>query len=56
MASSLGAALGPETDRLAAAGALAVTASGATLMGIGSAFWGLVFGLLVLGLERLFRR
>ena len=50
-ASALGAALGPEKDRLAAVGTLAVTASGVTLMGVGSAFWGLVFGLLVLGLE-----
>jgi benzoate membrane transport protein len=56
MASALGAALGPEKDRLAAAGTVVVTASGVTLMGVGSAFWGLVFGLLVLGLERLFRR
>jgi benzoate membrane transport protein len=52
MAGALGSALGPEKDRLAAAGTLAVTASGVTLMGIGSAFWGLVFGLLVLTLER----
>jgi benzoate membrane transport protein len=51
MASALGAALGPEKDRFAAAGTLAVTASGITLMGVGSAFWGLIFGLLVLGLE-----
>jgi len=50
-ASALGAALGPENDRLAAVGTLAVTASGVTLMGVGSAFWGLIFGLLVLGLE-----
>jgi benzoate membrane transport protein len=56
MASAIGSALGPERDRLAAAGTLAVTASGITLMGIGSAFWGLVFGLLVLGMERLLRR
>lgn len=52
MAGALGVALGPEKDRLAAAGTLAVTASGVTLLGIGSAFWGLVFGLLVLILER----
>jgi benzoate membrane transport protein len=52
MASALGVALGPDRDRLAAAGTLAVTASGITLLGIGSAFWGLVFGLLVLALER----
>jgi benzoate membrane transport protein len=50
-ASALGAALGPEKDRLAAAGTLAVTASGVTLIGVGSAFWGLIFGLLVLTLE-----
>ena len=55
-ASSLGVALGPEKDRLAAVGTLAVTASGVTLMGVGSAFWGLVFGLLVLGAEKLIRR
>ena len=52
MAGALGSALGPDKDRLAAAGTLAVTASGVTLLGIGSAFWGLVFGLLVLTLER----
>ena len=52
MAGALGSALEPEKDRLAAAGTLAVTASGVTLLGIGSAFWGLVFGLLVLILER----
>lgn len=56
MAGALGSALGPEKDRLAAAGTLAVTASGVTLLGIGSAFWGLVFGLAVLAVERLFRR
>jgi benzoate membrane transport protein len=50
-ASALGSALGPERDRLAAVGTLAVTASGMTLIGIGSAFWGLVFGLIVLALE-----
>ena len=50
-ASALGAALGAEKDRLAAVGTLAVTASGVTLMGVGSAFWGLILGLLVLGLE-----
>ncbi|CAN5183200.1 benzoate/H(+) symporter BenE family transporter [soil metagenome] len=56
MAAALGSALGPERDRLAAAGTLAVTASGVTLAGVGSAFWGLVFGLAVLALERLFKR
>ncbi len=51
MANALGGALGPEKDRLAAAGTLAVTASGVTFLGVGSAFWGLVFGLLMLALE-----
>jgi benzoate membrane transport protein len=55
MASAMGSALGADQDRLAAAGTLAVTASGVTLMGVGSAFWGLVFGLLILGLDRLFK-
>ena len=45
-----------EKERLAAAGTLAVTLSGITLFGVGSAFWGLIFGLLVLGLERLLKR
>ncbi|MBN9491426.1 MAG: benzoate/H(+) symporter BenE family transporter [Alphaproteobacteria bacterium] len=52
-ASSMGAALSAEQDRLAAAGTLAVTVSGITLMGVGSAFWGLVFGLVILALDRL---
>jgi len=56
MASAMGSALGADQDRLAAAGTLAVTASGVTLVGVGSAFWGLVFGLLILGLDRLFKR
>ena len=45
-----------DKDRLAAAGTLAVTASGVTLMGVGSAFWGLCFGLLVLAVDRVLRR
>jgi benzoate membrane transport protein len=56
MASAMGSALAADTDRLAAAGTLAVTASGVSLIGVGSAFWGLVFGLLVLGLECTFKR
>ncbi len=54
-AGSMGQALSVEKERLAAAGTLAVTLSGITLFGIGSAFWGLMFGLLVLGLERLLK-
>ena len=48
----MGSALAADKDRLAAAGTLAVTASGVTLMGVGSAFWGLCFGLLVLAVDR----
>jgi len=55
-AGALGSALADDKERLAAAGTLAVTVSGVTLMGVGSAFWGLVFGLLVLGAEKLIRR
>jgi benzoate membrane transport protein len=55
-AGALGSALAHDKERLAAAGTLAVTVSGVTLMGVGSAFWGLVFGLLVLAAERLVRR
>ena len=56
MASAMGAALAADQDRLAAASTLAVTASGVTLMGVGSAFLGLCFGLLVLSADRLIRR
>jgi benzoate membrane transport protein len=56
MASAMGAALAGDQDRLAAAGTLAVTVSGVTLMGVGSAFWGLVFGLLILGIDRFIKR
>jgi len=56
MAGAMGAALAGDQDRLAAAGTLAVTVSGVTLMGVGSAFWGLVFGLLILGIDRFMKR
>ena len=52
-AGALGIALAGEQDRLAAAGTLAVTVSGVTLIGVGAAFWGLLFGLLILGVDRL---
>ncbi len=39
-------------DRFAPGLAFAVTASGITLFGIGAAFWGLIAGLIVVGLER----
>jgi benzoate membrane transport protein len=56
MASAMGSALAGDQDRLAAAGTLAVTVSGVTLMGVGSAFWGLVFGLLILAIDRFLKR
>lgn len=56
LAGAMGTALAAEHDRLAAAATLAVTASGVTLAGIGSAFWGLVIGLAILGLDRALRR
>jgi benzoate membrane transport protein len=56
MASAMGVALAVAEERLAAAATLAVTASGLTLAGVGSAFWGLCFGLLVLGFERRAKR
>lgn len=56
MASALGSALGSDQDRLAAAATLAVTVSGVSLLGVGSAFWGLCFGLAVLGVDRTFKR
>lgn len=49
---ALGAALSSERERFAAAVTFLVTASGLTVLGVGSAFWGLLAGLAVLGLER----
>lgn len=51
LTNALTIALKDETQRMAAITAFAVTASGLTLFGIGSAFWGLVGGLAVLGLD-----
>ena len=48
---ALGAALADEKQRFAAVLAFTVTTSGVTIAGIGSAFWGLTAGLLVLGLD-----
>ena len=53
---ALGSALGEEKTRFAAVLSFAVTASGLSMLGIGSAFWGLVAGLAALGLERLLKR
>jgi benzoate membrane transport protein len=52
-AGALGSALSEEAKRFPAVLALAVTASGITLYGIGSAFWGLAAGLIALGLDAL---
>lgn len=53
LANALAIAMKDEGQRMAAVTAFAVTASGLTLQGVGAAFWGLVAGLLVLGLEYL---
>lgn len=50
-ANALSIALKHEPDRIAATTTFAVTASGISLFGIGSAFWGLIAGLIVLGLR-----
>ncbi len=52
-AGALGSALSEEAKRFPAVLTLAVTASGLTLFGIGSAFWGLAAGLLALGLDHM---
>ncbi len=50
LAGALGTAMAAPEERIAAALTLAVTASGAGFLGIGSAFWGLAAGLAVTGL------
>ncbi|MDF2689204.1 MAG: benzoate transporter [Microvirga sp.] len=52
-AGALGSALSEGSKIFPAVITLAVTASGLTLFGIGSAFWGLVAGLVTLGLDSL---
>src|SRR5690606_37600864 len=52
IAGSLAGALGEEKGRDAAIVTFLCTASGLALFGIGSAFWGLVLGMLVHGLKR----
>lgn len=51
LANALSIALREEGDRMAATATFAVTASGIVLFGIGSAFWGLAAGLIVMGLD-----
>lgn len=56
LAGALGAAMAMPEERIAAGLTLAVTTSGAGFLGIGSAFWGLVAGLLVIGLGEIRRK
>jgi benzoate membrane transport protein len=56
LANALAIALKDEAERMPATIAFAVTASGLTLFGVGSAFWGLVAGLTVLFLDKMKRR
>lgn len=53
LANALGIALRNDEERMAATVTFAVTASGLVLFGIGSAFWGLIAGLVVLFLDSL---
>ncbi len=56
LANALAIALRDDADRMAATVTFAVTASGVALLGIGSAFWGLLAGLAVLALESFKKR
>jgi benzoate membrane transport protein len=56
LAGALATSMADEAKRFPAVLTLAVTASGLTLFGIGSAFWGLLAGLLAVGLDALARR
>lgn len=53
LANALVIAMASPEDRIAATVAFFATASGLTALGIGPAFWGLVAGIVVLGLDRL---
>ena len=53
LANALAIALKDEAGRMAATVTFAVTASGLALFNVGSAFWGLVAGLIVIGLDRI---
>ncbi|MDF1777453.1 MAG: benzoate/H(+) symporter BenE family transporter [Rhizobiaceae bacterium] len=53
LAASLSASMTLDTDRFTAVGTFAVTASGMSAFGIGSAFWGLVAGLVIFGLDHM---
>ena len=55
-AGALAAALIDQRQRFAAVLTLAVTASGVSAMGIGAPFWGLLAGLLAVGLDHVAAR
>ncbi|MGE3306410.1 MAG: benzoate/H(+) symporter BenE family transporter [Rhizobiaceae bacterium] len=52
LANALSIALKEDSERMAATVTFAVTASGLVAFGVGSAFWGLAAGLIVLALDR----
>lgn len=56
LVNALGTAMGDAERRFPAVLTLAVTASGVSLLGIGSAFWGLIAGLVALGIDHAGRR
>lgn len=56
LVNALGTSLGAAEDRFAAVVTFVVTASGLTVFGIGSAFWGLAAGLVIFGLDRAVKR
>lgn len=56
LTNALGAMLSIPSERESAVLTFAATASGLTLFGIGSAFWGLTVGFLAIGIRRLFTR
>ena len=55
LSGALTGAMTPPATRFAATVTLMVTASGVAMFGIGAAFWGLMAGLLICGLDRLKR-
>lgn len=56
LANALSIALKDGGQRIAATACFAVTASGLTLFGVGAAFWGLVTGVVLIGLDRVNNR
>lgn len=56
LAGSLGTAMTEPRERFAAIATFVVTASGVGIAGIGAAFWGLLAGLLIVGLDAVKRR